>query len=169
MKILYAIQGTGNGHLSRAREIIPILQKKGELDLLISGTQADVDLPHPVKYRFKGLCFIFGKKGGVDVMATYRKSNLKRLYEEIKSLPVENYDLVINDFEPVSAWACRRKNKHCVGLSHQAAVIHPKAPKPRENGSAGKSHIAKLCTGFRQLWISFRQLQRRYIYTGYPE
>jgi uncharacterized protein (TIGR00661 family) len=139
MKILYAIQGTGNGHLSRAREIIPILQRKGELDLLISGTQADVDLPHPVKYRFKGLCFIFGKKGGVDVMATYRKSNLKRLFEEIKSLPVENYDLVINDFEPVSAWACRRKHKHCVGLSHQAAVIDKNAPKPKKKDLLGKA------------------------------
>jgi uncharacterized protein (TIGR00661 family) len=139
MKILYAIQGTGNGHLSRAREIIPILQRKGELDLLISGTQADVDLPYPVKYRFKGLCFIFGKKGGIDVMATYRKSNLKRLFKEIKSLPVENYDLVINDFEPVSAWACRRKHKHCVGLSHQAAVIHKKTPRPEKKDLIGKS------------------------------
>ncbi len=27
MKILYAIQGTGNGHVARAREIVPILQK----------------------------------------------------------------------------------------------------------------------------------------------
>jgi uncharacterized protein (TIGR00661 family) len=139
MKILYAIQGTGNGHLSRAREIIPILLQKGELDLLISGTQADVELPYPVKYRFKGLCFIFGKKGGVDVMATYRKSNLKRLFKEIKSLPIENYDLVINDFEPVSAWACRRKHKHCVGLSHQAAVIHKKAPKPQKKDLIGKA------------------------------
>jgi uncharacterized protein (TIGR00661 family) len=139
MKILYAIQGTGNGHLSRAREIIPILQRKGELDLLISGTQADVDLPYPVKYRFKGLCFIFGKKGGIDVMATYRKSNLKRLYSEIKSLPVENYDLVLNDFEPVSAWACRTKHKHCVGLSHQAAVIHKNAPKPEKKDLLGKA------------------------------
>src|SRR5450631_1220147 len=143
MKILYAIQGTGNGHLSRAREIIPILQRKGELDLLISVTQADVDLPHPVKYRFKGLCFIFGKKGGVDVMATYRKSNLKRLFEEIKSLPVENYDLVINDFEPVSAWACRRKHKHCVGLSHQAAVIHKNAPKPLKKDLIGKAILLR--------------------------
>jgi uncharacterized protein (TIGR00661 family) len=139
MKILYAIQGTGNGHLSRAREIIPILQQKGELDLLISGTQADVDLPYPIKYRFKGLCFIFGKKGGVDIMATYRKSNLRRLYEEIKSLPIEDYDLVINDFEPVSAWACRKKHKHCVGLSHQAAVIHKNAPRPEKKDLLGKA------------------------------
>ena len=49
MKILYAIQGTGNGHLSRARDIIPVLQQKGELDILVSGIQADVDLPYPVK------------------------------------------------------------------------------------------------------------------------
>ena len=84
MKILYAIQGTGNGHLSRAREIIPILQQKGELDLLISGTQADVDLPYPVKYRFKGLCFIFGKKGGVDVMATYQKKQSEKIIRRNK-------------------------------------------------------------------------------------
>ena len=139
MKILYAIQGTGNGHLSRARDIIPILQQKGELDILVSGIQADVELPYPVKYKFKGLSFIFGKKGGIDLVATYRKSNLKQLYKEIKSLPVENYDLVINDFEPVSAWACKMKHKTCIGLSHQAAVINKKSPKPKKKDLVGKA------------------------------
>lgn len=139
MKILYAIQGTGNGHLSRARDIIPILQQKGELDILVSGIQADVELPYPVKYTFKGLSFIFGKKGGIDLVATYKKSNLKQLYKEIKSLPVENYDLVINDFEPVSAWACKMKHKTCIGLSHQAAVINKKSPKPKKKDLVGKA------------------------------
>lgn len=139
MKILYAIQGTGNGHLSRARDIIPILQQKGEVDILVSGIQADVELPHFIKYKFKGLSFIFGKKGGIDLLATYRKSNLKNLFEEIKSLPIEDYDLVINDFEPVSAWACKMKNKPCIGLSHQAAVINSKSPKPKKNDALGKA------------------------------
>ena len=139
MKILYAIQGTGNGHLSRARDIIPILQQKGELDILVSGIQADVDLPYPVKYRFKGLSFIFGKNGGIDLVATYRKSNLRQLYKEIKSLPIDDYDLVINDFEPVSAWACKMKHKECVGLSHQAAVINKKSPKPKKKDMVGKA------------------------------
>ena len=58
MKILYAIQGTGNGHVSRAREIIPILKKYGELDILISGTQADVNLDEEIKYQFKGFGLI---------------------------------------------------------------------------------------------------------------
>jgi uncharacterized protein (TIGR00661 family) len=138
MKILYAIQGTGNGHISRARDIIPILQLKGEVDLLVSGTQADVELPYPIKYTFKGLSFIFGTKGNVDIVSTYRKSNLKKLYKEIKSLPVEDYDLVINDFEPVSAWACKLKDIPCIGLSHQAAVINKKSPKSKKADPLGK-------------------------------
>ena len=75
MRILYAIQGTGNGHLSRARDVIPVLQKKGDLDLLVSGIQADVSLPFPTKYKLKGLSFIFGKNGGVDLWKTYLKAN----------------------------------------------------------------------------------------------
>src|ERR1043165_4913659 len=137
MKILYAIQGTGNGHLSRARDIIPILASKGELDVLISGTQADIGIAYPVLYRFKGLSFVFGKKGGVDLFQTYKKGNLRRLLGEIQSLPIEKYDLVVNDFEPVSAWACYIKNKTCISLSHQAAVLNRKSPKPKHTDVAG--------------------------------
>ena len=86
MKILYAIQGTGNGHISRARDIIPILQLKGTVDILISGTQADIELPYPIKYKFKGLSFIFGTKGNVDMVSTYRKSNLKKYLRRVKYL-----------------------------------------------------------------------------------
>lgn len=139
MKILYAIQGTGNGHLSRARDVIEILKTKGELDILVSGTENEVHLDVPVKYTFKGLSFVFGKQGGIDLLATYKKGNLKRLFKEIKSLPVEQYDLVISDFEPVSAWACRMKNKPCIGLSNQVAVINKKSPKSKKTDPLGKS------------------------------
>ncbi|MBN2813127.1 MAG: hypothetical protein JXQ80_03560, partial [Bacteroidales bacterium] len=67
MKILYAVQGTGNGHLSRAMEVIPLLQKRCETDILVSGYQTNLDLPFEVKYRLNGLSFIFGKKGGIDL------------------------------------------------------------------------------------------------------
>lgn len=137
MKILYAIQGTGNGHLSRARDIIPILQTKGEVDVLVSGIQADVSLGFPIKYTYKGLSFIFGKSGGVNIWETFRKSNFRRLRKEINSVPVENYDLVINDFEPISAWACFLKGKKCISLSHQSAVIAKGAPKPARRDLIG--------------------------------
>lgn len=130
MKVLYAIQGTGNGHVSRANEIIPILKQKCDVDILLSGTQADVGVNFPLKYRLKGLSFVFGKKGGIDFYKTFKQLQSKRFIKEIKSLPVEEYDLVINDFEPVSAWACRRKNVPCISMSHQYAVLHNEAPRP---------------------------------------
>ena len=138
MKILYAIQGTGNGHMSRARDIIPILQNMGKVDILISGTQADITLPYPVKYQMKGLGFIFGKKGGVDLLQTFRQNNIRRVIKEINRVPVELYDIVINDFEPVSAWACYFKRKPCIALSHQCAVLSSKAPLPRHRDRIGK-------------------------------
>lgn len=122
MKILYAIQGTGNGHICRAAEIIPYLKKHGELDILVSGIQADLELPFKVDYAFKGMSFVFGKRGGIDLVNTYMKNHLNRFMAEVKKVPVEKYDLIINDFEPLSAWAAYIKGKACVGLSNQVAI-----------------------------------------------
>lgn len=138
MKILYSIQGTGNGHISRAREIIPLLREKCQVDILISGYQCDLDLPFEVKYKYHGLSFIFGNKGGVDFWKTFVKADLKKLFREIISLPIEQYDFVINDFEPVSAWACLYRNVPCISLSHQSAVLHKKGPKPASFGFFGR-------------------------------
>lgn len=138
MRILYAIQGTGNGHLSRAMDVIPCLLKHGEVDILVSGIQGDLVLPYQLSYKMRGLSFIFGKSGGVDIWKTCVKSNIKKLIKEINSLPVEDYDLVINDFEPVSAWACYVKDVPCIGLSHQSAVLAEEAPKTDYKDIVGK-------------------------------
>lgn len=137
MKILYAIQGTGNGHIARAEEIVPILREYGDLDLFISGSQADIGLKFPVKYRSKGLSFIFGKKGGVDFVKTFRKNSIRSIIKEMREFPVEKYDLVINDFEPVTAWACYRKGLPCIALSHQSALLSPHVPKPKHFDPVG--------------------------------
>lgn len=138
MKILFAIQGTGNGHLSRARDIYPELVKYGEVDVLISGIQADVEVPFPVKYKMYGMSFIFGKNGGVDIWETAKKLKLFRLINDIRKFPIEKYDLVINDFEPITAWACKLKRKPCIGLSHQSAVLHSRAPIPEHSDWKGE-------------------------------
>ncbi len=138
MKILFAIQGTGNGHLSRARDVYPELAKYGEVDVLISGIQADVSVSFPVKYKFYGMSFIFGKRGGVDILETAKRLKLFKLIKDIRSLPVEDYDLVINDFEPVSSWACKRKKLPCISVSHQCAVLNKNAPLPSSSDPMGK-------------------------------
>lgn len=132
MKILFAIQGTGNGHISRAREIVPLLQKYGDLDLLVSGTEAEVTLAQPLKYKFHGVSFVFGTNGGVDKWATYKIMDLPQMWRDMHSLPLKQYDLIINDFEPVSAWACRLKKIPAVSLSHQCSFVSKNTPRPQK-------------------------------------
>lgn len=131
MKILYAIQGTGNGHVSRAREIVPLLQQHGEVDLLISGTQVDVKLAQEIKYNFHGFSFIFGKKGGVDHYKTWKNMNLFQFKKDMNAIPLRDYNLILNDFEPISAWACRLQGIESVSLSHQASFKSKKVPRPK--------------------------------------
>ena len=138
MKILYAIQGTGNGHLARATELVPLLQKLGETHVLVSGIQGDLQLPFAIDYQLYGLSFIFGQRGGVDITQTLKKAKPWRFWKSISQLPVHEYDHVISDFEPISAWACKLRKKKCIGLSHQNAVLHPQTPKPRNQDALGK-------------------------------
>jgi len=132
MKILYAIQGTGNGHISRAREIVPLLQQHGEVNLLISGTQADVQLTQRLSHQFHGFSFVFGKKGGVNHYETWKSMRLGTLIKDIRRLPLKDYNLILNDFEPVTAWACKLRGIESVGLGHQASFKSPLIPKPAQ-------------------------------------
>jgi len=39
MKIFYAVQATGNGHISRAMELLPYLERYGKVDIFLSGAK----------------------------------------------------------------------------------------------------------------------------------
>lgn len=54
MKILYTVQGTSNGHITRIIKTIPNLQKKGNLGILFSAIEPEIVFPFDVKYKFKG-------------------------------------------------------------------------------------------------------------------
>jgi len=153
MKILYGIQGTGNGHIMRAREVIPAMQKKAEVDVLISGIQTSLPVPFSVNYRFRGLSFVFSKKGGIDFLRTYQQTRSLRFFNDVRELPLGKYDLLIQDFEPTIAWAGRLRNTPVVALSHQSAVLNEKAPQPNINAPLGKQILknyapAKYAYGF---------------------
>ena len=130
MKILFGIQGTGNGHIIHSREILKYLVKKAEVDVLVSGTHHEVNLGFEVKYKLGGLGFIFGKKGGIDYWKSIRSANPRKLVSDIYSLPVHEYDLVISDFEPITAWAAKLKGKPHICISHQASLLSSKVPRP---------------------------------------
>jgi uncharacterized protein (TIGR00661 family) len=158
MKILYAIQGTGNGHLARATEIVPLLKELAEADVLVSGTQADINLPFTIEYKFRGLSFVFGKTGGIDILKTIFKLRPLQFINDITKLPVKNYDLIITDFEPVSSWACKIQRKTCIGLSHQNAVLHPVSPKPEKSDWLGKFILKNYAPAKVKYGFHFKQL-----------
>jgi uncharacterized protein (TIGR00661 family) len=164
MRILYAIQGTGNGHISRAREIVPLLRKHCQTDVLISGDQADLELPFNPAYKVQGLTFTHGKNGGIDFRKTYKKANTKRFLSEIKELPVEEYDFVINDFEPVSAWACYQKKVACIALSHQSSLLDKNTPKPTQKDAIGSFVLKNYAPASHHFGLHFSRYSRN-IYT----
>lgn len=133
MKILYGVQGTGNGHIGRAREIMPHLLKYADVDVAISGTQSDIDLGVPTKYHYQGVSFVFGKRGDIDIWRTATQVNPTKLWKDILSVPLEDYDLIVSDFEPITTWAAfqgktRGVSVPTVGVSHQASFIAPGTP-----------------------------------------
>ncbi len=142
MKILFGIQGTGNGHISRSREVLRYLSKEADVDILVSGIHHEVDLGFETKYKLDGLGFMFGKKGGIDYWKSIRCISPHKLLSDIYSLPVEKYDLVISDFEPITAWASRLKGKRYVCISHQAALLSSKIPRP-ENQNRFQQFVMK--------------------------
>jgi uncharacterized protein (TIGR00661 family) len=120
MNILFGIQGTGNGHISRSIPVIQNLIAKGHhVDVLLSGISNELETPFEIKYRKKGLSYIFGKKGGINLIKTMFHCNILRLIWEIIACPVKKYDLVITDFEPITAWAAKLRKVRSIGFGNQ--------------------------------------------------
>lgn len=125
MKILYGVQGTGQGHISRARAMAEALRQYPQLEItwLFSGRERDklFDMePFGDYLHRRGLTFV-SHAGKIDHLATAFKNNLWRMVADVSALDTKAYDLVVTDFEPVTAWAARRQGTRCVGLGHQYA------------------------------------------------
>lgn len=157
MKILYSIQATGNGHISRAMEILPYLSEYGEIDIFLSGSNSSLQLDAPVKYRSKGLSLYYNCNGGLDYFNIARKCNPLRLRKEIKELPVEKYDLVINDFEYITAAACKKKKKPSVNFGHHASFQSISTPRPEELSRTGELILRNYAPASAYIGLHFKQ------------
>lgn len=127
MKLFYGVQGTGNGHISRARAMNVHLQAAGvEVDYLFSGRARDQYFAMEAFGDWQcrqGLSFIC-THGRVQPLATLRHNSFRQLYQDIRELDLSGYDLVICDFEPITAWAAKRQGIPCIGVGHQYAFLH---------------------------------------------
>ena len=69
MRILYGINGTGNGHRSRARDLVPALSRLADVDVVVSGVAYSLPMPFPVLRQFQGVSFAY-RGGRVDLWQT---------------------------------------------------------------------------------------------------
>jgi uncharacterized protein (TIGR00661 family) len=132
MKILYGIQGTGHGHISRAREILPLLSNYADIDILISGYNCKMELEDFRVMRRRGISFEYDSQGSVSVLDTALNIKPIRFLQDVQNLSLDEYDLVISDYEPIVSWASVTSKTPCIGLSHQAAFLSDKSPRPEK-------------------------------------
>ncbi|GAC15523.1 MJ1255/VC2487 family glycosyltransferase [Aliiglaciecola lipolytica] len=135
MKILYGVQGTGNGHIARARIMAKAFAKREdiEVDFIFSGRDPAkyFDMEVFGNYRtVSGLTFIT-ENGEVNRWKTLKQANIREFIRDVKQLNVAKYDVLLNDFEPVTAWASKWKDLSSISISHQAAFKH-NVPKQGE-------------------------------------
>ncbi len=135
MRILYGVQATGNGHITRARTMAKQLQhSKLHVDYLFSGRAPDklFNMEPFGDYRcYRGLTFITNK-GKLLYLDTWLNNHLPEFVRDVYRLDLSEYDLVLTDFEPITAWAAKISKKPSIAIGHQYAFLHD-VPKVGNN------------------------------------
>lgn len=155
MKILYAFQGTGNGHIARAQEIVPILKKHVSVDTLISGHQSQLKADFDVNFHYKGISLLYNKTGGLSYRKTFTDNNFLEAAKTIKEIDLSGYDLIINDYEPITGWASKLKKYPMIELSHQASMLFKETPKPAKKDFLGELVLKYYVPSERRIGFHF--------------
>lgn len=156
MKIFYAVQATGNGHISRSMELLPYLQQYGQVDIFLSGDNSHLKLDAPIAYRSKGLSLYYTCNGSLNYWKTAKSINPVALSKLVKELPVEKYDLVINDYEYITAKACAAKHIPSVNFGHQASFQSMKVPRPQQKSITGEWLLKNYAKADRYMGLHFK-------------
>lgn len=129
LRIMYGVQGTGNGHITRARVMAEAFAARQgiQVDYLFSGREPsgyfDMEIFGDYQTR-TGLTFVH-QYGAVSRSKTLLHARPLTFLNDVNELNLSGYDLVLNDFEPVTAWAARRQGVPSFSISHQAAFSYP--------------------------------------------
>ncbi len=160
MKIFYAVQATGNGHFSRAMQILPYLKKYGEVDIFLSGNNALSNHDIPIKYKSNGVNLFYKNAGGLDYYEILKFIPFKKLVKEAKELPVNDYDVVINDFDFITSLACTIHKKKSIHFGHQASFQSKLTPRAKTNNPFGKIILQNFVKSSNYLGLHFRQYDK---------
>jgi uncharacterized protein (TIGR00661 family) len=124
VKIFFGVQATGNGHITRARALAPKLKAAGaEVTWLFSGRPWEhlFEMEAFGDYEWRAGLTFATHAGHIRYIKTARTNNLPAFTRDIRALDLGVYDVVISDFEPVTAWAARLQGIPTIGIGHQYA------------------------------------------------
>jgi len=159
VKIFYGVQATGNGHITRARAMAPKLKQAGiETTWQFTGRPweqlFDMDVFGDYQWR-NGLTFAT-QAGHVQYLKTALENPLLRLVQDVKNLDLSGYDLVVCDFEPVTAWAAKLQGINTIGIGHQYAFNYD-IPRASTDflGEKVLRHFAPVSLGLGVHWHHF--------------
>ena len=138
------MQGTGNGHLTRAiamTETIKQTASECKVDVLISG-RAKEKLPiRAAEIIWKEGATLAIERGEVHLVKTILNLSPKKLIRDIRQLKFKAYDLIITDYEPIVAWASKIRGKEVIGIGHQYAFYYD---VPIRGGKPFSKNIMKI-------------------------
>lgn len=157
MKIFYAIQATGNGHISRAVQLYPYLKKFGTVDFFMSGNNASLNAAIPIKYKSNGCSLHYSKCGGLDYWEIAKNIKPLQMYRDAKALPLSDYDVVINDFDSITSLACRLQKVKSVQFGHQASFMSDLTPRPEKNNIMGELVLKHYAPSPKYIGLHFKQ------------
>lgn len=155
MKIFYAIQATGNGHISRAIQLYPYLQKFGSVDFFLSGNNASLDIDLPIKFKSAGCSLHYSKCGGLNYWNIVKNIRPRQMFKDAESLPLKNYDVVINDFDSITSLACTMKKVHSVQFGHQASFVSQNTPRPEKRSIMGEMILKHYAPSPKHIGLHF--------------
>ena len=159
MKILYGIQLTGNGHITRSIQIIKSLKESGcEVDIITSGNNSQLEIPYEVKNHYRGLSFFYNRSGGIDWIKTIKSLDLTQFLKDIK-YDVRGYDLVISDFEPISAWSAKKYNIPSIGIGNQYSFISKNAPRPKSPNKISEMFLKKFAKCDHNIALNYQKYE----------
>lgn len=157
MKIFYAIQATGNGHISRAIQLYPYLQKFGSIDFFLSGNNASLNIDLPVKFKSEGCSLHYSKCGGLNYWEIAKNIHPIKMYNDAKSLPLKDYDVVINDFDSITSLACKLQKVHSVQFGHQASFVSENTPRPNKKSIMGEMILKHYAPSPKHIGLHFEK------------
>lgn len=139
MRILYGAFAQGHGHFSKAAVILPMLESRGhEVRLISSGNPTPPAGYHFSWHRhFPGLSYELSN-GGADFKRTFVKwvrevpQVMKHLFEVRTIVREFEPDVIISDFEPLTASPLIQPKCEVIALSRQVALSDRAVPLPRE-------------------------------------